>query len=403
MRIQGNYVSHGGDLVVLKNYVWGKLLWDPTRDVDELAREFCEGYYGPAAEDLIDYVNLIEGAVRGDAPVKADEFDPKFEKWLRPEIVGKAKSLFANALDKTKNDETYFRRVKEAQVGLEAYELWNSGDFVEQGEKLIRADFGEDTMLRARDLVKYCRNASPREWGDGRAYRMGFLTMHGGSLPTLTRDKLTVKVAPMQSGQIRSIALGDAIAIDESRDLPNPGPRYYELVERDANRVKMQAELGIAHWGSSTKQIAHRTVELTDDNSIRTTGSVSLAPRGRQKQNTPTVQTVFHCEDKPQQIVVEYLGEGGDWLTASVSAERPKTDIPIANQLRITRRDRNLIIHDIYQSPQTPTAVVEYLPKDKNRVAQVRVTVTCGELTLESEKPTSYVDREIRVVAMNVK
>ena len=62
--IQGNYVSTGSDMVALKNYVWRKLLWDPSLDVDTLAGEFCQGYYGPASDEVIQYVNALEDSVR---------------------------------------------------------------------------------------------------------------------------------------------------------------------------------------------------------------------------------------------------------------------------------------------------------------------------------------------------
>ena len=403
VRIQGNYVSYGSDLVVLKNYVWGKLLWDPTRDIDDLINEFCLGYYGPAADEMITYVNLLEGSVRGDTPVSADEFEKDFEKWLRPEIVQQAETLFACALAKTKgrDSDPHFRRVKEAQTGLEAFHLWTPGEFIEQGEKLVRKDVNVDTLPRARDLIKYCRNASPREWGDGRAYRMSFLAMHGGPMPTLKSGPRTVKVAPLQGGQIRSVLHGETVAIDESRDLPNPGPRLYEITRREANRVEMQAELGIAHWGSNTKQTAFRTIELTKDGQIRTTGAIQLAAGVRQNTNQPDVQTTYHCGDQPDDIVVEYLDQQDRWIAVAVDAKKTKVDVPRASDLRVTRRDRKLMIVDRYRGPNPPTAVVEYLPQAKSQVAQVRVTVHLGTVTVNAEQPTTYLERELRITPLN--
>jgi hypothetical protein len=64
--VQGNYVSTGGDLAAVKNYVWRKILWDPTLDPRALVREFCEGYYGPAAPAIVEYVEALEEGVRGE-------------------------------------------------------------------------------------------------------------------------------------------------------------------------------------------------------------------------------------------------------------------------------------------------------------------------------------------------
>ncbi len=399
VRIQGNYVSHGGDLVVLKNYVWGKLLWDPTRDVDQLVQEFCTGYYGPAAEELIAYVNLLEGSVRGETPVSADEFEKNFEKWLRPEIVQQAEVLFARALKKTSGQThgDYQRRVKEAQAGLEAFHLWNPGELREQGERLIRADLDEDSLPRARALIENCRRASPREWGDGRAYRLGLLTMHGGPLPTLKAGSLAVKVAPLQDGRIRTVMLDDAIAIDESRHVLNPGSRLYELTGREGNRVEMRAELGIAHWGSSTKQIADRTVELAAGDTIVSTGSITLASGSRQTTNEPAVQSVYHCGDQPGKVVVEYQNKASQWIVAKVDAVKREYEIPQAAELRITRKDRRIVVRDSYESANRSVAVVEYLPPDKNQLGQVRITVSPGKITVAADQPTTYVKRTLRV------
>ena len=43
----------GGDLGVLKNYVWRRVMWNPVLDTDALIREFCTGYYGPAAAEML--------------------------------------------------------------------------------------------------------------------------------------------------------------------------------------------------------------------------------------------------------------------------------------------------------------------------------------------------------------
>jgi hypothetical protein len=73
IRMQGNYVSTGGDLAVLKNWVWSRLLWDPELETDELIREFCEGYYGPAAQPVLQYVMTLE-ELATTSPVHMDEF-----------------------------------------------------------------------------------------------------------------------------------------------------------------------------------------------------------------------------------------------------------------------------------------------------------------------------------------
>ena len=171
------------------------------------------------------------------------------------------------------------------------------------------------------------------------------------------------------------------------------------MTHREVNRVEMQAELGVAHWGSNTKQIAFRTVELTEDGTIRTRGSIQLVAGVRQNTNQPSAQTTYHCGD-PDRIVVEYLDRNNQWIDATVDAKKTKAEIPWASDLRVTRHDRQLMILDRYVSPNSPTAVVEYLPQAKSQVAQVRVTVHLGTVSVNTEQPTTYLERELRITPL---
>jgi len=44
----------------LRAYVYAKTLWDPTRDVWELAEEFCDAYYGAAAQPMLAYIRQTQ-------------------------------------------------------------------------------------------------------------------------------------------------------------------------------------------------------------------------------------------------------------------------------------------------------------------------------------------------------
>jgi hypothetical protein len=305
--IQGNYVATGGDLAVLKNYVWAKLLWDPTRNVDDLVREFCAGYYGPAAGEMIEYVNLMEGSVRGERPISADEFDTSFA-YLTPELIQQARTIFQQALAKTKGSDSdpFFRRVKEAEVSLEAHALWKPGPLKEEGEKLIRADLNAYTYPRAKSLIHYCRDASPREWGNGVKYRMDFLAMHGGPMPILKQGPVAVHVAPVQNGQIRSVRYHGVVAVEQSLvklDLPSV---TYELTSRAGNRVDMEADLGVSMWSPpKAKQTGYLTIVLDDDGVLRCRGS-ARGIGARYSSNRAVFETLYQVGGTPDQVLVEY-------------------------------------------------------------------------------------------------
>lgn len=77
LMVQCDYQSPGGELAELRQYLAAQLMWDPSRDADEIRREFCEGYYGAAAGDVLRYLSLLdEAAARPDSHAFA-AWDPK--------------------------------------------------------------------------------------------------------------------------------------------------------------------------------------------------------------------------------------------------------------------------------------------------------------------------------------
>ena len=52
MYMQGHGNVYQAGMIELRNYVHAKLMWNPNLNYNELANEFIEHYYGPAAEDI---------------------------------------------------------------------------------------------------------------------------------------------------------------------------------------------------------------------------------------------------------------------------------------------------------------------------------------------------------------
>lgn len=394
--IQGNYVSTGGDLAVLKNYVWAKLLWDPTRDVDGLVDEFCRGYYGPAADEIKAYVAMMENSVRGDNPISADEFDERLT-YITPELVAEDQAIFRRALAKTKGDDSdpYYRRVKEAEVGLEAWLLWKPGPLKEDGARLIRADIGQDTAARARSLVKYCRDASPREWGSGVKYRMDFLAMHGGPLAVLRQGSVVVKVAPMQNGRLQSVLYENKIAIDAAHvDLAVPAV-YFDLTTHEADHVEMQADLGVSMWGGPRQnQTGCQTIELDDDGVLRCTVSSQRLARTN-GTNQATFVSTYQVAQRADEVALEFETEEGRWQRVTID-EAGETQIPRAARIKVTRSDRGIMITDRYKCPDktVPSATVSF--DGKNR--EVTVSVALSEAEVTPKEPALLGSREVTIV-----
>jgi|694.fasta_scaffold75797_1 hypothetical protein len=273
--VQGNYVSTGGDLAAVKNYVWRKILWDPTLDPRALVREFCEGYYGPAAPAIVEYVEALEEGVRGEPPSDADEFAKPGAFLSQP-----TREALRRAADRARGlvpegDAVTRRRVEEAVVGLEALALTKplpkENPFVEQDGRLYRTDMnGEYTFDRVVQMIGHLRGASPNEWGSGRGHHLNLLAAHGGPVFTVGGGPVTAKVAPAVNGRIGPFALGDrTVDITTTYGSPAGGTRTFERLESEPGTVRMRADAGVKLFGSSTKFFLTQSIDAAAGQGIR--------------------------------------------------------------------------------------------------------------------------------------
>ncbi|MEW6752147.1 MAG: DUF4838 domain-containing protein [Candidatus Latescibacterota bacterium] len=57
--MQANGDGRTGELCDLRNYMIGRMLWDPEQDYHSLMCDFCELHYGPASNAMLDYITML--------------------------------------------------------------------------------------------------------------------------------------------------------------------------------------------------------------------------------------------------------------------------------------------------------------------------------------------------------
>lgn len=386
--IQGNYVSTGGDLVVLKNYVWRKLLWDPSRDIPALIREFCDGYYGPAADPLFAYVMELENAVSVERQpqVHMNEFGRREDirkAYLTPERMATLRSQAQEARAAVAGRDPFARRVEEAVVGLDAFELWHPGPLVEQEGRLMRADLGPAyTYDRAKRVCEFARKASAREWNSYRVYHQQLLALQGGPLVTLRRGDVEVKVAPALAMRIRQIMFrGRPLLVVPSdfreKGWPNLGGAYEstfvpwthgELVEVASEcHMRMRTEAGS---GSTVKQEATKEVELFEPHTLRVRVATRAMARGNDFAHTRAAQVTEYLAGTRAGWAVALQEGNGDWRTllrwkpASPTPSPLEAAIPPeTSALRITLDAAECVIEERFVSPAIRGGKVSFDPR----------------------------------------
>ena len=411
--VQGNYVSHGSDLVVLKNWIWAKVLWDPTRPTAEVLREFCAGYYGPAAAGVQAYVEELEGAVADPAGEHFDEFTTlggMRKAYLTPECERTLRAHLAGALAATAGKEPYERRVREALVSLEAAALWHKGPLVAQDDRLLRADFANEyTWPRAQALVQHCRGASPREWGTGHGYRLGFLTLHGGPLVNLAGGPLRVAVAPALSGRVYQMTWnGQALLdLDEPKDKDYPAelgmttfgsqrPILYEVVGTPgATSATLRGEGSIGNWSPLPKHATRLTYAVNDAGALTVSVAVRQLVKAEDLDHTMTTSTTRYRladgQKEPPRVEAEV---GGAWqaLAFAAGADKdgkptpPATVVPEgATAVRVALPGAGCVATDRYLAPAVRGGRVIFDRAAKRLVVAVSTVAVAVKLESDTE------------------
>ena len=118
----------------VRSYIYARLLWNPDFDVTEGTREFCDAYYGDAAEEMNKYAVTLEsldsydktmGSMSpGGGPAGYEGYEGVYMsllsaprlKWSVTQALDK---LFDTAQGKVKGDAPEFRRVEMARMSVD--------------------------------------------------------------------------------------------------------------------------------------------------------------------------------------------------------------------------------------------------------------------------------------------
>ncbi len=427
--LQGNYVSKGSDLAILKNYVWRKLMWNPELSTDSLIKEFCEGYYGPASAAMQSYVFLLEDAA-GNCDKHVSEFtdEKTLKEWLlSPELLGQLRKALDEALKASDRKEPYNRRVKEAEVSLEALDLiTRSGPprILSEKDGYLAVN-GQITWSRAEALVKNCRNASFKEWGISQYYLVMFLYSQGGPLVKLKKNNLEVVAAPARGSRIHQICFhgrellrSQYIGIDPENkwndaQLPTVSRGTFEklknsmnvskVIEQNEDKLSMEAECNLGAWHfpdiSSVK-----TVEIKGEDVVRITGkSTGLKNKPMPSPEQATTVTdytisagsVFTVEVSPDTITWTKI-DFTEFTTTPTGKEAIKAKKPLrytvpgnANSLRISMPGKSTVIVDSYLSPKVEKAEIVW-----NYTQGILTT----EITTAPVTTGNWIEREIKFI-----
>ncbi|UCH34375.1 MAG: DUF4838 domain-containing protein [Armatimonadota bacterium] len=103
LMVQADYQSPGGELAELRQYLAAQLMWDPRRDPEMIRLEFCDGYYGAAADDVLRYLRLTDEAARRSDVHAFGAWDP--QNTVTPEFVADGLRILTRARTRANSPE----------------------------------------------------------------------------------------------------------------------------------------------------------------------------------------------------------------------------------------------------------------------------------------------------------
>ncbi len=166
---EGNITTNGNaDFSPLRNWLIGKLLWNPDLDQEALTKEFLQGYYGAAAPYIEQYLELIEKAVRNNQQ-RLSAFEQDFS-FLTLDVMNEATHLFNMAQAAVKSDAVLTQRVGQERLSIDLAWLWQYNAYRQIAQKTGKAFAGPanpqaaitDFYAKAQSYnVKLYRNKVP--------------------------------------------------------------------------------------------------------------------------------------------------------------------------------------------------------------------------------------------------
>jgi hypothetical protein len=114
---QGAYQSYGAEMAELRAWVLAKLLWNPNLDGQMLIDEFIDGYYGPAAPHIKEYLKVTHDAVEASGDWLGC-FSEHKAKFLSFETLSKGWTHLKAAEADAQNDPNLLFRVQVAQLPI---------------------------------------------------------------------------------------------------------------------------------------------------------------------------------------------------------------------------------------------------------------------------------------------
>lgn len=137
------------EFIELRSWVVAKLLWNPDQDTGALVDDFIHGYYGHAADDVLEYYKLLHKRLHDSPETHFGIYDPPRKEYLSAEDIAYALDLLSRAKDAAEN-EMIRERVFEAELPMRYLSLMKAKNTPERDRAIdrLRDDLIERNIMQ---------------------------------------------------------------------------------------------------------------------------------------------------------------------------------------------------------------------------------------------------------------
>lgn len=178
---QGDAGCAAGDFVRPRQWILGKLMWNPKLNEKTLMKEFFGAYYGAAGKHLLDYLDWQCDLVE-KAGYNLRCFNTSVEGWLPSTMLAEALERYRKAEKAVAKDPILRERVRRERLSLD-YAIVQAMGRLLRHERLNRSFslkrmLGMEPMAFFRDFIETCEKHNVRSIREGRRLNGTFEQMY---------------------------------------------------------------------------------------------------------------------------------------------------------------------------------------------------------------------------------
>ncbi|MBN2294975.1 MAG: DUF4838 domain-containing protein, partial [Pirellulales bacterium] len=194
----------GGEFSLLRGYLASELLKDPHRDGQKIINDFIEGYYGPAAGPIGEYITMLHDKVEKEN-IHMHLYTNPAQGYLGDDVLKKADVLFDKAEIAVKDDPELLERIRVARMPL-AYARWfpRNGYRIEDSKIIFNKPLGTpaDAYKFAQRMKSHGFRTVRERGGDpNQLVMLSALVNMPMPLVTLENEHIRVDVLPFFGGR----------------------------------------------------------------------------------------------------------------------------------------------------------------------------------------------------------